>query len=437
MTAFYLLQRLNSLKLFVSLSFFFAIAGGFALAGHLSSVLALGFPIKASFPALVQSHGHLQILGWVGLLIMGISIEIVPRLVSRPISVDSRLIALLVGSGLAIRSLSQLLLPYLNDAKLNLAFFLGSLMESSGIALYLAVLFFCFKSAKASTKSAISRLLPYFLVSLLGWVLFLVLNFNASLDAFLRTSFILSPNLKQLQTDIFLYLTLIPLSLVFSVKLLPLFLGLREPRWAVGKTGILIAAASMLKVVSLIMAIDPLRLIATAMLFSGITAFIWQLDLFHRNEPERLQPLIENNSLRGRGLLPDRGEYGRFELHIYVAYLWLFIASAMDLLSSSGLSISSDAIRHTYLLGFISNLIFGVGIRLLPGMLGSRLKNPGLADATFILLNTAAIGRILPFFLQDGLKTVLIKWLFASSGSLALLAISIMAYNIYTGQRKR
>jgi hypothetical protein len=37
-----------------------AIFGGFAIGGHLSAVIGFGYPLGASFPALLQAHGHAQ-----------------------------------------------------------------------------------------------------------------------------------------------------------------------------------------------------------------------------------------------------------------------------------------------------------------------------------------------------------------------------------------
>jgi uncharacterized protein involved in response to NO len=59
-----------------------AILGGFGLAGHLRFVIGFGLPLGPAFPALVQAHGHAQLVGWAGLLVMGFSLHFIPRLVA-------------------------------------------------------------------------------------------------------------------------------------------------------------------------------------------------------------------------------------------------------------------------------------------------------------------------------------------------------------------
>lgn len=50
-----------------------AIVGGFAFGAYLAVVIGYGFPVGQGFYALIQTHGHLQLIGWVGVFIMGIS----------------------------------------------------------------------------------------------------------------------------------------------------------------------------------------------------------------------------------------------------------------------------------------------------------------------------------------------------------------------------
>ena len=62
-----------------------AIFGGFALAGHLAFLIGFNRPLGDGFATYIQIHGHLQLVGWAGLFIIGISLHFIPRLSSVPI----------------------------------------------------------------------------------------------------------------------------------------------------------------------------------------------------------------------------------------------------------------------------------------------------------------------------------------------------------------
>ena len=42
---------------------------------HLTFVLGFGFPLGRGFASFVQTHGHVQLIGWAGLCVVGISVH--------------------------------------------------------------------------------------------------------------------------------------------------------------------------------------------------------------------------------------------------------------------------------------------------------------------------------------------------------------------------
>ena len=56
-----------------------ALGVGFPIGAHLTFVLGFGLPVGRGFASFVQTHGHIQLIGWVGLMIMGISLHFMPR----------------------------------------------------------------------------------------------------------------------------------------------------------------------------------------------------------------------------------------------------------------------------------------------------------------------------------------------------------------------
>src|SRR3954452_215743 len=94
---------------FVRAALGFAIVAGFGLGGLLFAASALQLPVQGWWPATAQAHGHLQLFGWVGLPVCGISWHFLPRLRGAP-HADPRRATLALGllaAGLFARALLQ------------------------------------------------------------------------------------------------------------------------------------------------------------------------------------------------------------------------------------------------------------------------------------------------------------------------------------------
>jgi heme/copper-type cytochrome/quinol oxidase subunit 1 len=91
-----------------------------------------------------------------------------------------------------------------------------------------------------------------------------------------------------------------------------------------------------------------------------------------------------------------------------------------------------------YLMGFISQLICGMAVRMLPGFMHKRrVAHPGLVDATFWLGNVSAVFRVVLFLLPAWLVNLLPDLVvggriaFALSGILGLGAVLALAANLW------
>jgi hypothetical protein len=167
----------------------------------------------------------------------------------------------------------------------------------------------------------------------------------------------------------------------------------------------------------------------------AIIGLVWRLQVLTRWRT-KLQPT--------RPEVTGREAFGRFDWLIYSAYIWLVLAACSEIvvaslgLAGAGAGISPDAIRHLYVLGFITLLIFGVAVRMLPGLLNQRrVASPGLVAATFWLGNAAVLCRVLlvgmpPRVWQavpgavTGARTA-----YAVSGMLGLAAVFCLAANLW------
>jgi len=70
---------------FVWASLGLAITAGFGLGAALFAAQALQAPIGLWWPAAAQAHGHTQLFGWIGLMVLGVGFHVLPRLRGAPV----------------------------------------------------------------------------------------------------------------------------------------------------------------------------------------------------------------------------------------------------------------------------------------------------------------------------------------------------------------
>jgi uncharacterized protein involved in response to NO len=112
-----------------------------------------------------------------------------------------------------------------------------------------------------------------------------------------------------------------------------------------------------------------------------------------------------------------------------VAVLEVWLATRALAGGQAGDFLEAGGVRHALALGFITQMIFGVGARALPVFAGRRLYSRGLLDGTFVLINVAAATRVGPAILEMG--SVMSRFdHIAASGGLGLLAVALFGYNV-------
>jgi len=438
-----------------------AIIAGFAFGAYLAVVIGYGFPVGQGFYSLIQTHGHLQLVGWVGVFIMGISLHFIPRLASFPIPHPERMnrILWLMVPGLLLRTVGGAALASLEGSPIfvpvSWLVVASGVLEGGAIVLYVSLLLETMRgSDKTRRLPALSAVKPYFGMMAVGWVLYAGLNLFLVLHMALNSTTTVDTAWNEFAITTFMSLVLLPVAFALSVRLFPLYLALPAPDWPVYGIGCVYLLAVCLQVIPAApplagLAPEATRLvIALGMLLKGsaILWFVWQLDLLTRRRPlGRHARFLDTGPDRPptRPGLPDYGEFGRFERLVYAAYTWLVLAAFVELLCGAAIllgysiSIGTDAIRHMYLLGFITHLIFGASVRMLPGFLRKkRVASTALVDTTFWLGSTAAACRVVPLLLPSWLfdelpaGVVLTQTAFAISGLLGWGAVLCLAMNL-------
>ncbi len=434
---------------------------GFALGAHVVSVIGLNLPLGKWFYTYVQLHGHIQLIGWTGLFIIGISLHFIPRLAGVPIIRRRRidLILWLITSGLLLRFALHSFLPYLTESKsvvpVNFLAVISGVLEFLGIGIYIGTILQAIRRVNdPALRPALQSVQPFFLMMLAGWLIYPTLNLILLMHMMMGNSIVLNQAWNEWAIQLFIGLVLLPVAFAFSVRMFPLYLRLPPIDWPVRRVALaylLFVSLQTLPNLPPILTLKthiPFYVSTLGQIIKGgvILWFIWKIDLLtRRRDPWTVHRILHPGAERRptRDGLPDYGEFGRFERLVYAAYIWLILAALFEIAIGISnffewnLPISSDAVRHTYLLGFITHLILGMSVRMIPGFLKKKqVAFPELVDITFWLATLAALSRIVPLIVPVNMiesipgSVFFLQTAFAFSGILGLSAVICLAINL-------
>ncbi len=416
-----------------------ALTTGFGYAAILVAAWAFHFTLGAWWMAMVQAHGHAQLFGWVGVFIIGVGLFFLPRLrgtMLARIELAPWSLAALV-TGIALRTLSQPFIPLGSpfDALGRFGTMVSGIIELIGIALFIAMIVASFRRGRPAIGDApIVHVRPYLALALTSLVGAALLNAVLSLSS--PGLFPFAPN--RWLTNMMIFGFIIPMTIVFAVRNLPLFMRLASPpQYGLYPIFVIYVSGVILRWLE-----QPFFLPLGKMLEGGaVLVFIWELDVLLRRKAAWTTPRTPpppdyvETRLPTRRDYPDHGEYGRFELLILSAYVWLVFASALAIIDGAASLLGFAALfnpdieRHALTVGFITLLIFGMAVRMLPGFSGKRrVASPRLVLATFWLGNLAALTRVFPLFALDtpGMNIAL-----GISGAMGWLAVVCLGINLW------
>jgi len=382
--------------------------------------------------ATIQAHGHLQLFGWGGLMVLGVGFFFLPRLRGAPLTAPNLLpwILGLLGSGLAMRAVVQPAFALVSFPALGWLFGASGVLELGGASLALAVLAATGrKGPPLRQRSGLLPVLPYLATGFAA--LWLALAVNAVLT--LQAAFDGSPVIPSVGDEVVVHLGLVgfllPVSVAVSVRSFPLFLWLKVP----SPTRVRLAYPLFLSGLTLSvvgMAADSNGTAAVGGLLEGVTllAFPAVLQLV----PPRRRP--------GKAPTEDPHYLRPVEWLLIPAYFWLLFAGLIAVVGSAALfgapiPISIDAERHALGSGFVTLLILGMGTRMLPGFSGRRIASVGLIWATVALGNASALLRVIPLLAPAGgmaspaLEVLSIA--LALSGALGMAAVACLGLNLW------
>jgi uncharacterized protein involved in response to NO len=410
-----------------------ALTAGFAQGGLLFAAQALQLPLGAWWLAAAQAHGHVQLFGWAGLMVLGVGLHFIPRLRGAPLAhpQHTRWVLVLLSSGLVLRAVSQPWLGAVPDPAAALVprvgLGLSGPLELAGVSLGLGLMGEMLRHGPSlQRRGGLWPVLPFFATAMASFWFGTAANATSVMDAALAGRAIGAGGLDQLAVLIGLYGFLVCVSVAMSARTFPLYFRTPMPSYrvllpglALLLPGLVLRAAGELAGAPVPAGLGQLALAAALVMFPlGLGVFA---------QPRRL-PRQEVRPLTDP-----------VHLHILSAYAWLLLAALLLVgqgLSALGVDVlpaARDAERHAVGAGFVTLLIFGMAVRLLAGFSGQPLRGAGLVWATLILGNTAAVLRVFPLVWPDLVGADANRALLATAGLSGLLAVAALALNLSRG----
>jgi uncharacterized protein involved in response to NO len=431
-------------------AFAIALTAGFGMGAYLAAS-AWVRPLPGTFwGVLVQMHGHAQLFGWAALFVFGILFHVLPRMRGAPPHLArpaGPLLALyLLGLLLRLGSQAALAARPATAGPSIWALLLGTaavleLLAGLGFAVLVARILRA--GPPIGTRQGLSASLPLLILSALSYVAAVGLAGASGLSAAAAGTPFTPAALTRTNETLALYGFLLGIAFGVSARMLPLFLtvpGISAPRLRMITALLAVGIAGR--------ALEPwfddtLSGIAGALgslaLAGACLWYIWELDLPLRRRPvpwlanlERRNAALRAAGKPDRGIMPDSGEYGRFEWTVVPAHAWLALAGVLALAAAAGRLLGwsvaplYDAERHAVAVGYLTALMLGMAVRLLPNFTGRRLQHLRLVDALAISMAVAAVGRVGgPLLAALGVSWALAGALPALAGLAGLAALII------------
>lgn len=363
-----------------------------------------------------SAHGHAQIFGWAGLLILGVAIHFLPRLAGTHLK-HPRLAVIALGllcAGIFGRMIMQPLGAEMTGDPAQALLALLALAELAGGVLAIGLIGHSLsQSGTRATSGAMRPVLPFLAVTALGYVSSLTLNLVRFVESGALPTSPLAGDLDQAILLLAFYGFLLPISVGMSVRTFPLYIQ-GQPVWLkvlqVGLGFMLLGLLGRVTGAFGWLDSDGVGLILLAL---GLALMIIGVRVFDRRR-----------QLPRRQVRPLRDAR---QVAIISAYGWLSALVVLLIGDGTGLAtLSRDLELHLLGAGFITLLIFGVGAHLLPGFGRTEMRSETVAWTVVASGNLAVLLRLLPHVI-DGSSGDSAA---ALAGGVGLAAVLLFAWNV-------
>lgn len=362
----------------------------------------------ASWLALVQVHGFLQLFGFAGLFLMGVGMHLLPRLRGAPQVGRGRSSVIFVSAlaGLAMRAVAQPA-PGLPGRELVLA--------SGAVLLVFGASLFAF-TAIGVLRSGDNPHRADELVIGAGVAVFPVAALLAAIAVGDGWPLVVSPGAEDRATWMMLLGCLVTAITGVWARLAPGFVAAPPYR----PRHLLAAATTWLVGVCAFVLGSP---VGAPLMLAGLLALVLTLGVWG--------PAIAQQQLAGHARLT------RFAVRS--AFAWGLVGAAVLALAPTSVLpgtqfLVGSAARHAFALGLVTLMIYGVAARALPSFLGRKLWKPPLHAFAVVSTNVAVALRVVPQVL--GLEGGVANAAVAFSGVLAYVALAAFALNLVRTLRR-
>jgi len=411
---------------FIAAAIFFGLVVGFPLGTTLAHAAAQGSNLGGRWPALAQVHGHLQLLGWVGLFVVGMGYRLVPRFTAvkvRPAMLVPLTLAL-IALGLALRAIAQ---PFADEGAPAVVWVASAALEALGAALFAGSVLRCLLLGRRDEF----LYTPFFASGAVWLALALALNLVFVADAAADGRLALPPPQSSAVVSATMYGFALMFVLGVSLRTFPIFFerppAPRRPAlavWGLANAG-LAAYVAALVWQSYDHSAD-LRLLNTgAYLATGaaLVVLVGLLRIFE-GRPHRL-----------------RAAARRSMVFVRWAYGWLLLAAGLQVFFAARALVDerlpthyeTDAVRHFLAVGFLTMMMVGMALLVMPRLAMRRaVAGAGrtVALVLLVLINAAAAARGAAALLENEMKIETGFWTSSVAGVLAILAGAVFAAHL-------
>ena len=414
---------------FVAGAVFFGLVVGFPLGLTLAYASAQESTLGGRWAALAQVHGHLQLMGWFGLFVMGMGYRLVPRFTGvkvRPAFLPP-LTFVLVAAGLALRAVAQ---PFADGDGWAALFVLSAVMEAAGDLLFSATVLRCLALGRRDEF----LYSPYFAAGAAWLAAASILNLVFVTGAALDGERTIDATRSLALGFVLLYGFASMFIFAVSLRAFPIFFNRRPaPRqaalgvWLLANGAIAAYTAAVLWR-SYDLSADS-RLLQTAGFLGTALALIAMVGILRVFEG---QPLRLRVSAR------------RSMRFVRSAFAWLLLAAALQVFSAVRALLDArlpayyevDAVRHFLALGFVSMMIIGMALLVMPRLAMRRAQaRPAriVAPLLLALFYGAAAARGAGSLLANEAHLNSGFWTMTVGGTLGIIAmLSFAAYLVWT-----
>jgi len=407
-----------------------ALIVGFGLGGVLFAAPALRMPLGGWVVAAAQVHGHIQLFGWAGLMVLGIGLHFLPRLRGRPLArprhAHTAVVLLVVG--LVLRSVAQPLgtldSPPGVSGLLRGALVVSGVLELTGATLVLGLLLTTARGVPPlRTRPSFLQVVPFLVTAFAGLWLALVVNLVGLVGAALTGTGLVDDSLDGLTVLLALNGFVVPIAVGMGARIFPLHFGSRQPELRVLRGGLVCLLVGLALRMTGELAGAPF-MIALGLASTAVAYMLFVLGL---------QVSAPRRSVAG-GRSPWFRDAAQW--HGVSAFGWLVLDAGLLLLTAAtfllrgGDGTLMEIDRHILGAGFITLLILGEGAKLLPGFGGRPLRTEALVWATLVLGNAAALSRVAPVLLPWLVPAQVGELMLSLSGLAGVFAVALFALNL-------